>query len=1468
MNDATYFQSNLVARGGWSQSNTRLLTDSSATKTAIRNAISTFAANAVPGDTFIYYHSSHGGSATDAGGNYTKDVCLCTYNAEYQDYELASDLASFASGVKVVVVADTCNSGGLFKGMGKNYGKGGAISFDIAARVSALIDSQREKEAATKGKGATKGISSSEIGWATAAEYDKTSSDGACYDSTLWMQDFYAYNYSSPHGGLRCGGAFTAALMWGWWTGQADSTSSSAGNGSGSMDAYEGFSYAKSVLNGINLNPPVCLNTSVLRNVVLGTNDGYPTSPSLTIRDWTDTGSSSSIKLDWSGASNATSYKIYRSTTPYSRSLIASGITSSTYIDDSHLVSGQRYYYWVEAVNAQGSAFSGADYGYVGKSVVTLPTALDNTSLSFTSGGGNPWWGLNGGVSHDGTDAAHSGKISDNQDSWMSATFFGAGTLSFWWKSSCELPWRDDSGVLHPTDYLEVLVDGMQKQLIYGETDWTQVTLEITGSGEHTIKWNYHKDESALEGSDCGWVDRVAWTAVAATTYTVTYKPGSYSSGSDYTATKTKDVTLTLKGAIFTRTGYTQTGWATSDGGAKAYNLSGSYTANAAITLYPYWTANTYTVTFNANGGSVSPATKTVTYDSTYGDMPTPTYSGHVFDGWYTSANGGTRITSSSKVTITSTQMLYAHWTSAGSGPEFTIDMQGNLTAVNLNGCTDIVIPDTVKTVGYEAFCDCTDMVSVTIPPSVTNIEDYAFYCCSALKNVAIPSSVIRIGNSAFDGCSSMATVTIGAGVEIIGRHAFNGCNNLTSVTLPARLKSIGGFAFASCQKLRNLTIPASVVNVGAGPLFACSQATVLSVAAGNAVYEMVGGALVDKNARRLVQGPSGVDGSYTVPDGVDEIGYWALNEMNITELTIPASVVSLGDLALAWCNRLQSITFLGNAPTVDYSSTFYQVPASCVVYVPKSSSGWNVAIPGSWCGFDIRYLQTYAVTYLPGAQGVGAQQTATKMQGVAQTLKGAIFTRMGYTQTGWATSDGGAKAYNLSGSYTANAAITLYPYWTANTYTVTLDRQGGSGGSGSVTAMYGSAMPSITIPTRSGYTFGGYYTSTGGNGTQYYTASGTSARAWNIASAMTLYAKWTSAPTTYTVTFNANGGFGTMPAQTFADGVEQELAANAFEAPRWRNTWLQNFAGWATSASGPVVYSNGQRIKVSKNTTLYAVWEYTLEMPCTSGEFDVAFAKLQTLSCALYRYVVEDDDYDFRFAGVVQVKAGKASRDGRVKISATAMLMENGKVRKSTAKALTVDRNGSMRGTLAFKAPVGDMTFEMNKDGEFSLYNDSYDVELAEVGGALENTSLSLYVDIDEYPDFGDGWELLEDALPDEVPITVTNGGMKWSLPKATTIKYKRFREDGDVWYELVGLDGKENTNYSGLKLAYTAKTGQFKGSFKMYATNEESTPEGRSPKLKKYTVNVIGFVVDGVGMGEACCKKPAAGPWTVEVE
>ena len=107
--------------------------------------------------------------------------------------------------------------------------------------------------------------------------------------------------------------------------------------------------------------------------------------------------------------------------------------------------------------------------------------------------------------------------------------------------------------------------------------------------------------------------------------------------------------------------------------------------------LYSFTTSTilpSFTVNFNANGGSISINNKTVTYGDTYGNLPTPTRAGYTFDGWYTSATGGTKVTASTKVTATSNHTLYAHWTCNHSSTEIKNTKTATCTAVGFTGDT------------------------------------------------------------------------------------------------------------------------------------------------------------------------------------------------------------------------------------------------------------------------------------------------------------------------------------------------------------------------------------------------------------------------------------------------------------------------------------------------------------------------------------------------------------------------------------------------------------------------------------------------------------------------------------------------------------------------------------------------------------------------------------------------------------
>ena len=134
-----------------------------------------------------------------------------------------------------------------------------------------------------------------------------------------------------------------------------------------------------------------------------------------------------------------------------------------------------------------------------------------------------------------------------------------------------------------------------------------------------------------------------------------------------------KDITseFDLPTNAFTKTGHSFANWTNAVGKVftDGQSVKGSDFWNPTITnfsaeLVAVWTANTYTVTFNENGGGTpSPVSKTVTYDSTYGNLATCERQGWQFDGWWTEADRGTKIEPTTKVTITENKTLYAHWT-------------------------------------------------------------------------------------------------------------------------------------------------------------------------------------------------------------------------------------------------------------------------------------------------------------------------------------------------------------------------------------------------------------------------------------------------------------------------------------------------------------------------------------------------------------------------------------------------------------------------------------------------------------------------------------------------------------------------------------------------------------------------------------------------------------------------------------
>ena len=141
---------------------------------------------------------------------------------------------------------------------------------------------------------------------------------------------------------------------------------------------------------------------------------------------------------------------------------------------------------------------------------------------------------------------------------------------------------------------------------------------------------------------------------------TITYQKGDNVSEIGKTTDEKVTGSVTLP-TITAATGYIVDGWY--NGNTKVGNAGAAFAPTTNVTLIAKATAATYTVTLNPNGGSVNPTSTTVTYNSTYGTLPTPTREGYIFDGWYTAQTGGDKIESSTIVTTSANnQTLYAHW--------------------------------------------------------------------------------------------------------------------------------------------------------------------------------------------------------------------------------------------------------------------------------------------------------------------------------------------------------------------------------------------------------------------------------------------------------------------------------------------------------------------------------------------------------------------------------------------------------------------------------------------------------------------------------------------------------------------------------------------------------------------------------------------------------------------------------------
>ena len=237
------------------------------------------------------------------------------------------------------------------------------------------------------------------------------------------------------------------------------------------------------------------------------------------------------------------------------------------------------------------------------------------------------------------------------------------------------------------------------------------------------------------------------------------------------------------------------------------------------------------------------------------------------------------------------------------------------------------------------------------------------------------------------------------------------------------------------------------------------------------------------------------------------------------------------------------------------------------------SDENGNCYKPGDTVPADVSMLSItgdYEVIYLPGTYGAGSAVTDMKPHNNILTLRGALFTRVGYTQVGWSTVDGGEKVYDFKDIYTKNEALTLYPVWNTNKYTIAFDTNGGSE-IAPITQDYGTEITAPDNPTRKGYTFKGWDK-----------AIPETMPAENI----TVKAQWEI--NQYTITFDTNGGSEIAP-------ITQDYGTK-ITAPDKPTRKGYTFKGWDKAISETMP---------AENITVKAQWEinqYTITFDTNGG--------------------------------------------------------------------------------------------------------------------------------------------------------------------------------------------------------------------------------------------------------------------------
>ena len=587
---------------------------------------------------------------------------------------------------------------------------------------------------------------------------------------------------------------------------------------------------------------------------------------------------------------------------------------------------------------------------------------------------------------------------------------------------------------------------------------------------------------------------------------------------------------------------YTFKGWFTAATGGTQISASTTVTGN--VTYYAQWTANirSYTATFNGNGGGTpSPSTITKTYGSELGTLPTCSRTGYTFLGWYTASSGGTKISSTTKITGTVT--YYAQW----SINSYTL-------TYNVNGGN--AVSPASKSVQYGSAYG-------TLPtPTRASTAQYSYTFAGWYT-------------AATGGTQVTANTTMGAGNTTIYAHW-----TATTRSYTATFNGNGG----------GTPSPSTITKTYGselGTLPTCSRTG----------YTFLGWYTASSGGTKI-------SSTTKITGTVTYYAQWSINSYTLTYNVNGGNAVSPASKSVQYGSAYGTLPTPTRASTAQYSYTFagwYTAATGGTQVTANTTMGaGNTTIYAHWTATTRSYTIGYQTTY--GSLNRTSQSVAYGSKGSCILTMPSNDAQYTYTFQGWytAANGGGTKVGSSLTLETPSVtgAATYYAYVTraVNRYTFTFNANGGSTpSSSSITKNYNEAIGTLPTCSRAAdntytYTFAGWFdTAASSGGTQLTTTT-------KVTSNKTWYARWTATYKNYTVTWNGNGG---TPSKSSSSFHYNAALGTLPTATRTGYT----FKGWSTSASGSVNVST--TTKVTGNVTYYAVWQinsYTLTVTAGTG--------------------------------------------------------------------------------------------------------------------------------------------------------------------------------------------------------------------------------------------------------------------------